>query len=525
MGRWVSSFIAAVFVSFIFLSGGIGLAKGTSQEVHITILHTNDMHSRIKAGDDAGKSMGMAEIAAAVKAERAKNPNVLLMDAGDTLHGMPVINISHGENMVRLLNLTGYDCMAPGNHDYNYGAEQLENLSKQLNFPILSANTVDKRTGKLIFPAYKTMVVDGVKIAVFGLTTPETAYKTSPENVRNIEFLDPIACAQTMVKQLRADHDVLIAVTHLGIDLQSAVTSDKLAAAVPGIDVIIDGHSHTELPQGLKVGKTLIAQTGCYDHNLGVVHLTVRNHQLVQAQAQLYSAAEVNKIVPEADPAVSQAIQQIEQDNQPVFAEVVVHNDGEALSDERQVLRCQETALGNLLTDAFRYETQSDVAIMNSGGIRSGIPAGDVTRGDVMAILPFGDTVRKVEVTGNVLRQVLEHSVSAYPAPAGSFLQVSGVDFTFDPSQKPGQRLTSVNVGGQALDPLGKYTVTINDFLAAGGDGYTMLQDAREIGEYGTCEELFMAYLQKQGVDLSNPGRIHVAAETDASKPELQEAA
>ena len=484
-------------------------ADGTAE---IVVLHTNDTHGRIEPKDDSGKSIGFPEIAAAVKNVRALNPDTLLLDAGDTLHGTPDINISRGENMTLILNELGYDAMAPGNHDFNYGSARLVELSRELHFPVLSANIVDAQTGKLLFAPYKEFVLDGVRVAVFGLTTAETAFKTSPENVKNVKFLDPIEAARKMVKKLRKNHDVIIAITHLGIDASSKITSEMVAAQVPGIDVMIDGHSHTVLTQGMTTGNTLIAQTGCYDHNLGCVRIQVKDHKVISKTASLYTPEELKAMAPEPDKAMQATIDGIRAQNQAVFA-VVAAQSPRKLSSDRGIVRRHESELGNLAADALRWESGADIAMTNGGSLRADLPQGPVTKGDIMAIFPFGNTLEKVEISGAVLKAVLEHSVEYYPAAFGGFMQVSGVTFTFDPAAEAGHRVQEVQVGGAPLELMKNYTLAINDFNYAGGDGYSMLKGAKVVAEFGTYEEILTAYLNRYGIGDVSLGRITMLGE------------
>ena len=219
----------------------------------LIIFHTNDMHSRIQDTDDNRQSIGLAEIAAAVKTVKAKNPATLWLDAGDTFHGMPMITISKGENLVPMLNSAGIDAMTAGNHDFNYGSEQLENLAKQLTFPILDANVIRRENGKLVFKPYKILKFKGIKVGVFGLSTPETAFKTNPKNVTEVAFFNPVEVSKEMIKKLRPKCDVLIALMHMGVDASSEFTSERIARETDGIDLIVDGHSHTALPEGIRI--------------------------------------------------------------------------------------------------------------------------------------------------------------------------------------------------------------------------------------------------------------------------------
>ena len=238
----VKKFLGALIAVFL-------LNVSICAAAELVIFHTNDMHSRIQDTDDGGQSIGLAELAAAVKKVKSQNPATFWFDAGDTFHGMPMITISRGENLVPLLNEAGLDAMTAGNHDFNYGSAQLEKLVKKLKFPLLDANVVRKKNGKLLFKPYKIFKVDGIKVGVFGLSTPETMFKTNPKNVTTVEFLNPVDVSKEMIKKLRPKCDVLIAIMHMGVDASSEYTSERIARETDGIDLIVDGHSHTTLPE------------------------------------------------------------------------------------------------------------------------------------------------------------------------------------------------------------------------------------------------------------------------------------
>lgn len=483
--------VTILFAMAVFLLPAAWAADGSGT---ITIVHTNDMHGRIMTDDDSGSSIGLPEISAAVQAVRQENRDTLFIDAGDTLHGMPVINISRGANMVKLMNEMGYDYMVPGNHDFNYGEARLQELAKGLHFPMLSANIVDKRNGKLLFTPYKQIDRDGIKIAIFGLTTPEAVRKTAIGNFVNAEILDPIGVSRDLVKKLRAQNDVIVAVTHIGLDKSSVITTDQLAQAVPGIDVIIDGHSHTAIENGLVVGGTLIAQTGYHEHNLGRVDITVKDHKIINKHSRLYTEQELKMLVPEPDPVIANEISRMVQKNKALFDQVVTTSPV-TLTGDREYVRAHETELGNLATDAIRWATKADIAMINGGNIRADLKKGTVTKGDIMRIFPFGSTVVTIHVSGADLQAALEQSVGAYPVLYGGFLQVSGISFSFDPAQPKGHRVSAILVGGQPLDTAWTYVVAVNDFLAKGGDGYTMFAESPVIGECGTYEEIIGSYL------------------------------
>ena len=484
--------------------------EAADDTTEIVIFHTNDMHSRVSNEDENGTSIGLAEISAAVNATKAKNPNTFWFDAGDTLHGTPRINISRGENMVTLLNSTALDVLVPGNHDYNYGAARLITLSGQLKATVLSANTVKSSNKKDVFKPYKIYKLPNkITVGVFGLTTPETAYKANPQNTIGIEFLNPVESAQAMVNKLRKKCDILIAVMHMGIDESSEFTSERIAQEVSGIDLIVDGHSHTELPEGMTVGETLIVQTGCHEHNLGCVKLMIRNHKITTKQAQLLNAKDVKKIAEKPDTSIENILNKIEESNEKLFSEVVAHSERK-LSGDRLLVRRHEAELGNLCADAFRWRTGADIAVVNGGDMRTDLPKGDVTRGDIMAIFPFGSTIQVAEITGEKIHQMLEHSVFGYPASFGGFLNVSGITFTFDPTQPVNHRVSDIYINGKPLDENKTYTLAASDFLFVGGDDYEMLKNLNITGNYNSCEEIITDYLNQVGMSGIEIGRIKV---------------
>ncbi|MBR4152719.1 MAG: bifunctional metallophosphatase/5'-nucleotidase [Selenomonadaceae bacterium] len=473
----------------------------------LVIFHTNDMHSRIQNTDDSGKSIGLAEIAAAVKEVKSKNPATLWLDAGDTLHGMPMITISNGENIIPILNAAGIDAMTAGNHDFNYGTEQLEKLAKELNCPLLDANVIRKSNGKRIFEPYKIFKLNGIKVGVFGLSTPETAYKANPTKLTAVEFLNPFETAQIMIKKLRPKCDVLIALMHMGVDASSEYTSERIARETKGIDLIVDGHSHTALADGELVGDTLIVQAGCYEHFLGRATIEVENHKIISKKAELLDADAVKEIAPVPDKNILTTLAEVNKRAEVLLNEVIAHSD-KKLSSERLLVRRNESELGNLTADAFRWAAKTDIAIINSGGLRSDLPKGDIRKRDIISIFPFGNTLRIAEIKGATIREMLEYSVEYYPASFGGFLNVSGMTFSYDPSQPGKNRVKEVLISGSPLDDEKIYTIALVDFMTAGGDGYNMLKDLKIIGELGTCDEILTNYLNEVGMKGIEVGRI-----------------
>lgn len=473
--------------------------------VSITIVHTNDTHGRIKESDNDG--MGFAKLAAKIDELRAANKNVLVLDAGDTFHGQTIVTIPRGESIVKIMNDIKYDAMVPGNHDFNYGQDRLVELSKIAEFPILSANIVKKDGTKLLDP-YIIKEFDGIKVGIFGLSTPETAYMTNPKNVEGLTFDDPVKAAKETISELNGKCDIVIALAHLGLNESSLYTSKKVAEQVDGIDLIVDGHSHTQLDQGLKVNDTLIVQTGEYDKNLGIVNITCKDKKIDTVSASLFTKEQASSL-PE-DEGIKSITDEVDKENAEMTS-VVVGNTPVLLDGERGHVRTGETNLGDLITDAMIDATGADVAITNGGGIRASIDVGDITKGEVITVLPFGNYVVLKEVKGSDILAALEHGISSYPEQKGAFPHVAGLTFTFDPQKSAGSRVTEVKVGNSPLEPDKIYKLATNDFMAVGGDEYTMLKEGKTLGEYPGLDDILAGYIQKYEVkDAAAKGRITV---------------
>ena len=482
------------------------IVKLKAKNIEITLFHTNDSHGRVKT--DAS-SIGI-DVISAIKNNTV---NSLLVDAGDTLHGLPFANLKRGEDIISLMKLAGYDVMTPGNHDFNYGYERLVELSKLANegengFPIISANVMKDNNNLINANIIKE--VAGVKIGIFGLSTPETAYKTNPNNVKGIVFADPVESAKKQVKELKEKGaDVIIALAHIGIDESSDIVSTTIANEVEGIDVIIDGHSHSKLANGITTKNgTLIASTGEYENNLGKVVISLDNDtkDIVNKNASLISKNDTTNIV--GNEAVSNKIKEIDNEQNEILLKVV-GNSKVHLEGDRKYARTQETNLGNLITDAMLNETGAEIAITNGGGIRDSIDVGEITKGKIVKVLPFGNYIVTKSLTGAQIKDVLEHGIKAYPETAGHFPHVAGLNFVFDATKEPGNRIVGITINGKPIEMDKIYVVATNDFMAVGGDEYPHFNNIPTINEYKSLEEALESYIAKIGdVDYSIQGRI-----------------
>ena len=472
-------------------------------QVQVTVLHTNDLHGHAAgfvADTKVGEIGGLARIETLINEIRAEQPNVILLDGGDCLHGTNEINVSKGMNMVALMSGMGYDAMVPGNHDFNYGYKQLLNLANVASFDILSANVL--KDGENILQPYTLIEKGGYKFAIIGLSTQDTPIVTHPNNVQGLVFADPIATAKAMVAKAKADANFVIVLSHLGYEVDKT-----LAQNVPGIDLIVGGHSHTVLDKPTTVNGINIVQDGEWGKNLGRVDLTIEDGKITAINGKLIPVG--NKVAKNV--AVETVVNVYKAKLAETMNVVIGSSDVDLMGDRGQV-RTRETNLADLIIDVMREATKADLAVTNGGGIRASIAKGDITVGSVYTVLPFDNTLVVMQFTGAQIRAALELSVSKYPAENGGFLQVSGLKFTFDPSKPAGQRIVEVTANGQPLDPNKTYVVATNDFTAVGGDGYTMFKDGKVLFQSGLyLRDVVVDYIKAQGnISSKTDGRITV---------------
>ncbi|GFN36771.1 5'-nucleotidase C-terminal domain-containing protein [Tepidimicrobium xylanilyticum] len=515
----LSFFLSLVLVLGLLIGPVHNLAFAEEGDVvKLTIIHTNDVHSRVVGSEDS--LIGYAKLATLVK-EMRKEGNVLLLDAGDTTHGLPIATISNGESIIKLMNQMGYDAMVPGNHDFNYGYDRLIELNRMADFPILAANVI-REDGTRDLEEYTIIEIDGIKVGIFGLTTQETKFKSNPKNTEGININDPVAVAEEMVKKLKEeDVKLVIALAHIGMDEESNPKTTDIAKKVQGIDIIIDGHSHTMLEEGEVIGDTLIVQTGEYLKNIGVVNVELADGKISKKEAKLMTFEDALAL--KEDEEISNKISELEEENNQVLS-VTIGQSNVDLVGEREVVRAGESNLGNLATDAMLDITGADVALTNGGGIRASIPAGQISKGNILEVFPFGNYIVVLELTGEDIIKALEHGVDTYPEPAGKFPHVAGMTYKIDPSKEAGSRIVELLIDGKPVELNKTYTLATNDFLAVGGDGYTMFEDAPIVGEFEGLDEALIKYIEKIGViDYQAEGRIttveEAVAETPVEKP------
>ena len=444
----------------------------TERRVRVTLLQLNDVY-QISAVDK-GTRGGLARVATLRKQIMEQSPNTLFLLAGDTIAPSVASNIFKGKQMIAVWNMIGLDFATFGNHEFDFGPEVLRERIKESRFTWVATNVIDRKTGKTFAdtPPYVIREIGGAKIGFFGLLTPDTAQFSSVGP--DVTFLDPCETAKKIVPLMRAQGaQVVVAITHL------AMREDKQVARCAPIDVIIGGHEH-EMLESLS-GHTPIFKWGSDARDLGRIDLNIKL-PTGELESIDWTAIPVTSNVAE-EPQSASLIADYEK---KVSADVdkPIGTTSVSLDARGEMNRSRETNLGSYIADAYRKALNADVALFNGGSIRAGriFSPGELTKRDVMAILPYENPIVKIEVTGATLRAALEHGVSrsAEEREPGRFPQVSGVRFTFDARRPAGSRVLSIEVNGQPLDDKKTYTLATNTFLVEkGGDGYTMFSGAK----------------------------------------------
>ena len=517
---------AIILVLMLVLGMLSGAALAADEAPVLTVLHTNDVHGAFSSvnsltGGPSG-AIGhdtIAGIYSKMKADR--DGAVMLLDAGDATQGVYFVGQSKGQAAIEIMNAVGYDAMTLGNHEFDYGFERIKELAAMAEFPILTQEEIAKTSED--FTQYVMFERGGYKIGVFGLTTPETEFKSFGGidlNKAGTSFGtidDIIAYAQKTADALAADGaDFVICLAHLGIEDIGYGTSYDIRDNVTGIDAIIDGHSHTVLENIVqKDDAAPITSTGSSGANLGLLEFYADGSVKLSS---ISAAAAADEYTPDA--AVAKVIEGW-YDKVKAEGAMVVATIPEDIKLARANERARETVMGTIIAEAMLAASGADIALENGGGIRDTnpvLPAGDVTVEQLVTILPFGNVLQMADVKGSVIKEALELGVSAYPTLSGGFPQVAGVRFTFNPAAPAGSRISDITIAGKALDLNKTYKMATNDFTAAGGDNYKMLTESFKTQlplakpELASLEQVLIAYLNdnKDNLITETDGRITV---------------
>jgi len=477
--------IALCLLGIVALSPAYTPAQQKTQPTTttITILQLNDVYQVSPV--DKGKRGGLARVATLQKKIRASSPNTLFFLAGDFISPSVASRLFRGKQMIAALNAAGLDIATFGNHEFDFGPDVLRARMKESRFAYTIANVFEKQTGQPFGGASRYIVreVGGVRIAIFGLLLAETASMSAPGV--GVRFEDPVAVGKQLSGELRSrGADIIIALTHL------PMREDKRLAAEGDIDLIVGGHEH-ELLESVS-GRTLITKMGSDARNLGRIDLNVACFKSTlnlglrssRSRASRFTNCKLQSLdlqsipVTDAvadDPEAATVVAGYEKELNASLGEVIGKT-SVALDARASTIRRGETNLGNFLADVYKQAMGADCALVNSGGIRSDAVygPGDLTKKDILSILPFENTLVKVRLTGAHIKRLLENGVSVAGQEDGRFPQVSGITFTYDAGRPVGSRVTSIEVGGKPVESEQSYTMAVNAYLLGGGDGYDL---------------------------------------------------
>ena len=469
-----------------------GEETGLELTGEVVVLYTNDVHCGVSG------NLGYAGIATVKDTLEKQGKTVILVDNGDAIQGDTVGTLSKGEYIIDIMNQVGYDVAIPGNHEFDYGMEQFLALAEKAEFPYVSVNF--NKEGEPVFDPYVIIEAEGAKIAFLGISTPKTITTSTPTYFQNEageyiygfcqgeEGAELYNAVQASVDAARAEGaDIVIAMAHLGIEYDCTPwTSSEVITATTGIDVVLDGHSHSVIEGDLVKNKdgeeVLLTSTGTKLENIGMLTIGTDG----EAKSALISNAATVEFVAGIEEQFAELI------NEVVASTEVDLTIKDPATGERMVRR-QETNLGDLCADAYLAMSGADIAFVNGGGVRADIPAGEITYGQIISVHPFGNEMCTVETTGQDILDALEFGASKLPSENGGFLQVAGITYTIDMNvdstvsvdengtfvEVTGERrVKDVMVGGEPIDPAKTYVLASHNYmLKNGGDGFCMFQD------------------------------------------------
>ncbi len=451
--------------SFVLILLILAAVPAHAEQAFLRIFHVNDFHGFAEPYKPYGSDEmlgGMAWLAATVYELRMEKPTLLLA-AGDMIQGNNWANLFQGESVIEMMNAMKFDAMVAGNHEFDFGQDVLRKRIAGAEFPVLAAN-VEGMDG---LRPYMLKEINGLKIAVIGVVTEETPVTTHPRNVTGLKFISPEEALNKYVKELRPKADVIIVLSHLGHNVDRII-----AEKVSGIDVIVGGHSHTRVEQPVVINKTVVLQAWEHGKALGVLDLTLDDRKLIKTEGRL---VDVRPLAGRENKEIAAIVEKYRSRVDAVLDEKI----GEAGLDlDGENTRKRETNLGNFLSDIVRSTANADAAIIGGGSIRTSMKKGAIKIKNVYAASPFNNYIVAVRLTGQQIKDALEHGVSAIADDAGRFPQVSGIKFTYSRSAPAGNKVKDIFLHGKPLEQEKDYIVATDDFLAAGGDGYKAFGEA-----------------------------------------------
>jgi 5'-nucleotidase/UDP-sugar diphosphatase len=511
--------VLSVFILFAALTAAPAL-RAQERARDVTILYTNDFHSAfdpIPAYWLAGSPRlgGAAHLATLINQIRRRESPTFLFDTGDMFTGM-MSNLTRGEALMEMMMSMRYDAMAIGNHEFDYGAANFEKQMYRVPFPVLGANIFYKGTTHRYSRPYAIIEREGIRLGVIGIIGEDARSVALPSGITNLDFADPIPIVRELVKELKPQVDLIVVLAHQGKtgpqqtdaearpDVQRDFDEDiRLCGEVEGIDVFVGGHAHRGIEQPYVHPKTgtLIVQTYGYGTRLGYLKLKVKDQKIISHSGELLKVW--SDQLP-ADKEVAAKLARYKQQVAPQIGGVVGRLKARLVRDYNR-----ESSLGCFVADVIREASGADIGLQNAGGIRADLPAGEVTKGNVLDALPFINGLTVCEMTGAQIREVLEQGFSL----ERGMIQVSGLRAIYDLSKPAGHRLIELRINDAPVEDQKVYRVATSSFLAEGGDLYQTFLQTKQTNTGKMLSETVMEYLEKHG-EVAPPrmGRLVAAA-------------
>jgi 5'-nucleotidase/UDP-sugar diphosphatase len=486
--RWTKFiFIVACLLPYAFWTGEALCQALGPRLASLTILHWNDLHSQniplkvvirdsIKGRDSVYYVGGTATLLGYIHKLKGNREDVAVLNAGDDFQGTPISSITRGRSQIELMNIIDPDAMTLGNHEFDYGLQNLEKDLSLARFPILNANIFDERSGRNFQEPYLVKTFGNVKVGIIGLIVPNLPILTMRENLKGLRMLNHVQVTRKYIAELRKQRvNLIIVLSHIGVDADKA-----LADSIPDVDVIIGGHSHTALFQPIKRKHTIICQAGARGRWIGELNLAV---DLAGDSVFRYDGKLIQTVVGEVtpDPIAAAKVTELESSVGKELNQVI----GTLEVDWRSEYK-HESNIGDWAADVMCAFAGTDVAFANSGGFRKDLHAGKITVRDIWEIFPFNNNFVTLRVNGKMLRAMISWQADG----KGELMQVSGLRYTFDSSKPSGQKVLSIEVNGNPVNDDKMYSVVTNNYV--GGHLY----DLFGIPEKET--ELFMDAVRKQ---------------------------
>ncbi|MFH1454193.1 MAG: bifunctional UDP-sugar hydrolase/5'-nucleotidase [Armatimonadota bacterium] len=501
--------ILAVLIIAFFLSFNICRAA----DLEIVILHTNDIHGYAaphteNVKDKDIKAGGLAHISTLIKEERDKNPGrIILLDGGDMYQGDPVSNIFQGKPIADIMNEMGYDASVVGNHEFDWGQDVLFKRISQSKFPVLCANVRNKQ-GQLLFKPYIIKEIEGVKVAVIGLTGEDTPFTTSPKVVDDLTFENPEKVFGKYYPELKQKcADIIVVLSHMGKD-----NDIKLVKNMEGADVIIGAHTHIPLHKPIIIKGVPVTQAGCKGEYLGKMVLVVDKD--TKKIKKFTKGTEITKIDPskiKEDPKIANMVNHYNNLVKSKMEEVLAVNKTDLINKRKGKANKKDIPLGNFICDVMQETSGADMTFYNPGGIRDSFYKGEITFGDVFKCLPFDNTLVTMNIKGKNIVSMLNKSFG--PDDRGLF--VSGMKMKFYP-EDTGNCVRDIYIkdktgGFEKIDPEKTYKIATNSFMAFVGGKYEDLEDCTDLKQYAIIRDVVADYMrEKKVIDYKFESRIDV---------------